>query len=235
MAVLVSRVKEKYQREGLVPLVRSVPLFVQHRISTKRDELTGSNFHYQLIKSDGVEERWGLLEPHLEENTSVLDVGCNAGLFTKRAAERNRFSIGIEKNAQTVSDAVDYHGESREFGLINKSITRESVASLPTFDYVFLFSVYHHLYRHEGATVAESILRQLAEKTSRTLFFEPASRTEWYGDDNLGFEDGNVDSIIEYNTDMLHDVIDRDIRVEHLGSRVQGTRGERCLFAVHML
>lgn len=244
MASLVNLAIRKYRREGGMSLVKGGIKFglkrvwrASSRISLRtpvvvRSEESG--FYYQKRRLAGVEKRWELLEPLLNENSSVLDVGCNAGMLTAIVGETNRFAVGIEQNSATVTDAGEYHGTARQFGLINGTITRETVQTLPTFDYVFLFSVYHQLYRDLGRESAESILRALGEKASNALFFEPASQKSRYGDQNLPFEDFNRSSILNYNTDLLESVFDEGCEVEYVGSseRMEGEEGKRYLFAV---
>ena len=234
MSVVVEQIREKYQSDGIIGLLRAGPEAVYTKLQIAIHSRRDSNFYYQFVKEEGVDERWELIEPHLEENTAVLDIGCNAGLFTKRAADRNCFAVGLEKQTGTVRDAIQYHGHAPDFGLINKPITAETVTSLPTFDYTLLFSVYHHIYRHEGQEAAKTILNTLAEKTNDVIFFEPASRKELYGDQSLPFTDNNMSEVREYNEDMLKRVIDQEINVEYLGSRSQGTKTERCVLAIRM-
>lgn len=233
----------KYRREGGLRLIESGIRFgmkrgrrAAGRISVRKPVVIRSEesgFYYQRRRQAGVEDRWRLLEPHLDENTSVLDVGCNAGMLTALVGETDRFAVGIEQNSATVADAVEYHGPARRFGLINDSVTRENVRRLPTFDYVFFLSVYHQLYRDQGDKAARSVLSGLGERTANTLFFEPASQKSRYGDQNLPFEDFDRDSILEYNTNLLESVFE-DCEVEYLGSsrRMEGEEGKRYLFAV---
>jgi SAM-dependent methyltransferase len=196
----------------------------------------GSGFSYQKSRLDGVDERWEMIKPCLRENTSVLDVGCNAGMLTARVGETERFVVGIEKNSATVADAVEYHGLSREFGLLNKPITPENVQSLPAFDYIFMFSIYHQLYSYYGQNTAEALLSQVSQKVSDTLFFEAASQKSKYSDPKLSFEDFDEESIVEYNIDMLDSVIETNSNIEYIGSssRREGAIGKRYLFTVEI-
>lgn len=228
------KIKEHYRSEGLTGLLKSAPRAAYTRFQIARHRRRGSNFYYQMIKEEGFDERWELIESHISPDRSVLDVGCNAGLFTEAAAEKGCFAVGLEKQSGTVRDAIKYHGGAPEFGLVTRPITEDTVTALPTFDYTFLFSVYHHIYRIQGQTAAENVLNTLAERTTETLFFEPASRKELYGDEELPFTDNDPGSILEYNEGMLERVIDGDVQVDHLGSRQEGVKTERHLLAIRM-
>lgn len=230
---MIPNLKQTYKKEGVTSLLSSIPKKIYEEGRARYYNFKGSNFHYQFQKQEGFEVRWQMIQPHLESHSSVLDIGCNAALFTERASE-NRFAVGIEQNSETVKSAIKYHGGSPEFGIVNQEITEESVSSLPIFDYTFVFSVYHHIYRTSGQESAEKILNSLVKKTSETLFFEPASRKSLYGDESLPFEDNNLKSVREYNEDMLMTVIDQDIDLEYIGSRTEGTKNFRCLFAIHI-
>lgn len=186
-----------------------------------------------MNRIEGVQERWEILEPRLNENASVLDIGCNAALLTSKVGATDRFAIGLEANTATVEDAVQYHGLSREFGIINKPITPKNVHSLPTFDYIFFFSIYHQLYSHYGKETAEELLFQLSEKASDTLFFEAASQKSKYDDQSLPFKDFDKNSIVEYNIDMLESVTRNSASVEYIGhSSRKNEKGDRHLFSV---
>lgn len=192
-----------------------------------------SSLSYQLRRKEGVEERWELLNPYLETNTSILDIGCNAGLLTAKAARSGHLAIGIEANEATVADAVEYHGHFRDFGIMNKRINPKNVDGFPTFDYVFLFSVYHQLYNHYGREKSEELLRRISQKASDKLFFEAPAQKSKYGDLELPFEDFDEQSIKEYHLEMLDSVIENN-GVEYLGSssRKGGAKGERYLFMI---
>lgn len=242
---LVSKASAKARKDGVHSLIFEGPPWAysqaKERVNVRSpvvfsENREGSSFSYQKSRLDGVEERWEMLEPRLRENTSVLDIGCNAGMLTAKVGETERFVVGIEKNGATVADAVEYHGLSREFGLINKPITPENVQSLPTFDYIFLFSIYHQLYSFYGQETAEELLSAVSEKASDTLFFEAASQKSKYNDQDLPFEDFDDESIVEYNIDMLNSVIESNSKIEYMGSssRRDNVTGERYLFAIEM-
>lgn len=242
---LVSKATAKARKDGVHSLIFEGPPWAYSQFKKRAnvrspvvfsENREGSSFSYQKSRLDGVEERWEMLEPRLCENTSVLDIGCNAGMLTGKVASTGRFVVGIEKNGATVADAVEYHGLSREFGLVNKSITPENVQSLPTFDYIFLFSIYHQLYSYYGQQTAEELLSAVSQKTSDTLFFEAASQKSKYDDQDLPFEDFDDESIVEYNIDMLNSVIESHSKIEYMGSssRKDSATGERHLFRIEM-
>lgn len=241
---LLSKAKEKAKEDGASSLVKEGIPWVCRRGKKKlfpslyfRSPIVkmeaDSGFSYQLKRKEGVKERWSLLAPHLEPDSSILDIGCNAGLLTAEAAQSGHFAIGIEANEATVHDAVEYHGPSRDFGLINRRITPENAGCLPCFDYVFLFSIYHQLYSYYGRETSEKLLQQIARKASDKLFFEAAAQKSKYNDPQLPFEDFDEQSIKKYNIRMLNSTIDSD-SVEYIGksSRKEGAKGNRYLFVV---
>lgn len=241
---LVSKASAKARKDGVHSLIFEGPPWAYSQAKKRvnvRSPVTfsknrdGSSFSYQKNRLEGVEERWAMLEPRLRENTSVLDIGCNAGMLTAKVGETDRFVVGIEKNGATVADAVEYHGLSREFGLLNKPITPENVQSLPNFDYIFLFSIYHQLYSYYGQDTAEKLLSSVSQKATDTLFFEAASQKSKYGDQDLPFEDFDKDSIVEYNLDMLSSVVEPNSNVEYIGSSSRrSNKGKRHMFAAVM-
>lgn len=97
----------------------------------------------------------------------------------------------------------------------------------------FSFRCIHQLYRDSGQEVADRLLARLGERTSDTLFFEPASQKNKYGDRSLPFEDFDRDSIVEYNRELFESVMESDCDVEYLGSsrRMEAKEGERHMFA----
>lgn len=126
------------------------------------------------------EDRWNAMAPHLPEGPgSLLDIGCNLGYFTFKAAEKNKMAFGVDadpfylitcnavKNTQKI-DNVHFLK-----GLIDKAYLEQ----MPSYDAVFNFSVFHHWVKAYGADEAQDMMRILASKCS-TLFFETGQPDE---------------------------------------------------------
>src|SRR4051812_34708750 len=66
---------------------------------------------YQSKRALGTEERWRIIDAHLAaEDQSLLDIGCNLGVFTRRAAERGLLAIGLDSMPRAIADARRQNG-----------------------------------------------------------------------------------------------------------------------------
>lgn len=136
-------------------------------------------------------DRWRVVASRLGGASSILDVGCNCGYFTLKAVSTGAFCLGIEKDPVYLAMARAQAGRLGADRAVFSGIelNASAVANLPTFDAVFCLSVYHHWVRYFGRSEADAIMKGLAEKCSRRLFFETGQSDEasskWAGD--VGF------------------------------------------------
>ena len=229
---------EKLRRDGLLETARSIlsldydklglrfPVYIQSDYS--------STFHYQLQRAKGNDIRWKHIKPKMEENTSVLDIGCNAGLLTAKAATSDRFVIGLEKDKEVVRDAISYHGVNDDYTFINRKITPNNIKALPKVDYILYLSIHHQLHSALGQGDSERILKGLIKKAGKKFFFEAAGKKGKYNDSNLPFSDYDEDSIVKYNKSMLEDITDEKCDIKYISAipRRDKVEGERYLFEV---
>lgn len=125
-------------------------------------------------------ERWRALSSRLSGTRSVLDVGCNGGYFTLKAAREGAFCLGIERDPVYLALARAQAVRSGMAGAVFSGIdlNASTVAKLPSFDAVFCLSVYHHWVRYLGRGEADVIMKGLAEICSRRFFFETGQSDE---------------------------------------------------------
>jgi SAM-dependent methyltransferase len=123
-----------------------------------------------LIKWDAIEKNL----PNDNIKMSVLDVGCNIGLYSIKMAMKGHFVTAL--------DGLWYYCEFCRFAanILNLDnivighvkITPENVNILPNYDCVFLMNIFHHICLEYGKDAAMLILHRIFIKTNRVLFFE---------------------------------------------------------------
>lgn len=153
-------------RAGLLPLYQ--PLLT---VSGERGDFAGRHL---------TDERWRVISAKLSGERSILDVGCNGGYFTLKAAREGAFCLGIERDPVYLALARAQAGRLGLAGAVFSGIdlNADAVAKLPSFDAVFCLSVYHHWVRYLGRAEADAIMKRLAEKCGRRLFFETGQPDE---------------------------------------------------------
>jgi SAM-dependent methyltransferase len=120
----------------------------------------------------GTPERWTLLEPHIPADGAVLDVGCNAGYFVLKCAEKGALAWGVDKSL-TCYLVARY--ARQKAGLANAhffrwAVTPDNVRALPCFDVVLFMSVFHHWSKRHGFAAARAGLGELLAKGRRVIF-----------------------------------------------------------------
>lgn len=218
----INRALQIYRNEGIYPLLYSA-----------KEYLFSPNPPYQKTRLEGTEKRWNIINCELDKfDKSILDIGCNAGILTRNAATQDRFAIGID-NDSSISYAKYQSRRESNVGFIQGKVTPENISNLPTFDVIFLLSVYHHWHKSFGQEEAIHMLGILNEKTQNKLFFEPPSLRKKYGSNPPSIEDLDDDSIISYNTKFLQSIFS-DGEIHHLGKTAKGERreGNRHLFMI---
>ena len=113
----------------------------------------------------------GRLAPHLEEGTTVLDVGSGTGRIMRWLADR----VGVRP---TLADVIEFDNRVLDFPYVRL----DDPLALPfpdrSFDTVLLLFVLHHLERWEDQ---ETIVREAARVTGRRLLIiedTPTSRLD---------------------------------------------------------
>jgi SAM-dependent methyltransferase len=130
----------------------------------------------RAARGSGSQERWRLLEPELDRlrPASAVDIGCNLGFFALSLAERGIPTVGIESERRFVRLAQ--HAARRagiaDLAVLEAHLRPETIWEVPAADLVLLLSVYHHWVRHYGAQAAETMLRQVWDRTGTALVFD---------------------------------------------------------------
>ncbi len=145
---------------------------------------------------------------------TVLDVGCNEGVFARALAERGYFVIGIEGQQQYASTAVAYRDSNRtpRLAFHNKMLSPEDVTNLASVDVILLLSVHHQWVATYGLTVANGMLIELASKARQQFFFSPACIRAKYGKHFNEFEDNDYAAIESYFRRNMEAPLGRKLR-----------------------
>ncbi len=238
MMTKIDEVKRINREEGITGVFKATRDYMLSK-ARKISPVHASTSH-QLGRISGNKKRWEMIKPHLKkEDKTLLDIGCDAGVLTKLAADEGMFSIGIDKfpkkNKASRENVVKIFKGNQKVGFVRFEVTPENIDSLPRFDVVFLLSVYHHWHREFGEESAKKMLRSLKGTNTNKIFFEPASRkSDYIRKDNKNpppIEDEDKASIIDYNTNMLESVFGEEYDVEYLG-KSRTTSHYRHLFLI---
>ncbi|MFA5100766.1 MAG: DUF1698 domain-containing protein [Candidatus Omnitrophota bacterium] len=125
-------------------------------------------------------DRWTVIGPMLgNDNGSVLDIGCNLGFFSFKAAESGRLAIGVDHNHFNIHfcRAISYVNRVDGSVFVNKNLDLDTLRNLPKFDVIFNFSVFHHWVKSYNSETAQDMMRVLAKKCDR-MFFETGQPNE---------------------------------------------------------
>lgn len=173
---------------------------------------------YQEKRLAGAEERWGRIAAHLgPADRSLLDLGCNAGMLSRRAAEAGLLVVGCDVAPKAIEVAQRRHKGVAGLGFMLFQVTPESIEKLPEVDVVLCLSVHHYWVRTYGEAAGWDMVRVLLQRTRRKLFFEPASRRAKYRPEKPDFVDFDRDSIARYNTEHLRAACGGPARIDCLG------------------
>lgn len=122
---------------------------------------TGYRYHLFTYDARGIRpgekcelkiESWGhhLLDEY--EGRRVLDIGCNLGFFAFLCAERGAQVVAIEKDLKRLTWCINFQQAVLSEYPTHKWMKNITFAAvLPPqnkkFDFIFLWSVYHHLFK----------------------------------------------------------------------------------------
>jgi SAM-dependent methyltransferase len=110
----------------------------------------------------------------------VLDVGCNAGYFSKALMKKypNVIAHGVELAIDAVDKALL---EDERFTLFSEDVTKFYPDK--KYDVVVYGAVHHHIVAKNGLSVALEVFSRLIESCGKYFFFETGHLTEgsrWY-------------------------------------------------------
>jgi SAM-dependent methyltransferase len=132
--------------------------------------------------------------------SSVLDIGCNAGVITRGLGESGFFCVGIDKSVNTlgVGDPL------KRACLGEVDFDADLVKKLPTFDAALLLSVHHHFFRDFGPDETASLFESLSAKIRRVILIEVSSKSKEYGlASGELFVDGDEGSVTTFTKEWL--------------------------------
>lgn len=120
----------------------------------------------------GCEDRWKAMETHLNGKGSVLDIGCNIGYFSFKAAEKGHLAFGIEADPIYLStcNAVKTNKNVENAFFVKGMVTPDFIKSMPSYDVVINLSVFHHWVKAYGADTAQEMMRGLAAHCNAMVF-----------------------------------------------------------------
>lgn len=218
--------------DGYDPVSRKQPGYKRFAKMVRR--AVGLSSPFQVTRAGGKDERWPLIQEHLRPaDISLLDIGCNIGWFTRRAAEAGLFSIGIEPAAHVLHAARRLHADVPRLAFMREAVTSESLDTLPRFDVILCLSVHHYWAEIHDLETAWAMIGRLIELSRSQMFFEPASRRKKYGTAAPDFVDNDFESVRAYNQRELERVAGPG-RVVSLVARTPALRKEpfRLLFRI---
>ena len=203
-------------------------------LAKKLRKKLGLGLAYQDKRKDGTQERWDLIVAHLDDvDRSLIDIGCNLGVFTARAAALGKLSIGVEPNAQFVRRASRRYRDHPGVGFVQFEVTPNSIAALPEVDVTFCMSVFHYWVEIYGEDAAWDIVEKLLRKSKRKFFFEPASIYKKYGANRPEFIELDEKSISDYVRKKFQPLLNDGQELLCLGSTsCLGNEKFRMLFVV---
>lgn len=175
------------------------------------------------------EDRWRVIQPALQGHGPVLDIGCNVGFFSFKAADTGRMAVGIDHDSFNIlfCNAIRSATRSEYTMFANRNLDLGHLKKLPKFDTIFNFSVFHHWVKAYGASEAMEMMRVIAQKCD-CLFFETGqpdeAGTKWA--EKLAFMGDDPKSWIQ---SFLQEIGFSDVRV--IGTFATGlTKVDRYMF-----
>lgn len=109
--------------------------------------------------------------------SSVLDIGCNAGVVARGLGESGFFCVGIDKEVNTagVTDPL------QNACLGETTFNQDLVVKLPVFDAALVLSVHHHFFREFGDKETQALFSALSQKIRHVILVEVSSKNKEYG------------------------------------------------------
>jgi SAM-dependent methyltransferase len=160
-------------------------------VSKKIKEL---GYWYQTIDINGIktttltssdENVWGRIRTFLPsslEGKRILDLGCNAGLYSIKCAELGAEVIGIEASPRHYRQALfvkecfeSLWNKPLKITYINSDICKVDFSKLGKFDYVLAIAVLYHIGVYKGSPPTERSyqeqIRVITELSKITSYF----------------------------------------------------------------
>lgn len=171
---------------------------------------------HQRKHIERTQQKWRLIAGELTGPPgSLLDIGCNEGYFTLRAAEMGWCAWGVEPLTMAANyarqRAVDAGLGNALF--FNGPLTPEATHALPTFDVILFLSSFHDLHKKFGSTQANAVFGNLLAACRRKILLEPASTSSRFSKDAPVFaRDNDRDAIQEWIHTLVADAPEWTVR-----------------------
>lgn len=164
---------------------------------------------YQKKRAEGLDERWQLIDSVIPpDSRSLLDIGCNLGDLTARAARRGLFSVGLDIDPRWPAQALERHAGVEHCAFMTMHLSPDNVELVPDFDVVLCLSVHHNWVDDFGPEPAARMLRELVSRTKRVFVFEGPARRSRYGSFEPDFIDNDEESVTRYYEKYLAETLD---------------------------
>ncbi len=194
------------------PLFKRIKKRAKHTLGVKR------RLPYQTERTEGTDKRWEIINNYLQpEDRNILDLGCNLGILTHRAAESGLLAIGIDVDNSFIQKARSRFRKIPNLSFLCIDINPDTISFLPEFDVILCLSVHHYWAKYYGLEKSWEMMATLLSKTRNKLFFEPAGQKKKYGQNAPNIIDFDRDSIIQYSTQCLNRMVTKGQSVRYLG------------------
>jgi SAM-dependent methyltransferase len=163
-----------------------------------KNAVQGKKISFYQEKRENL-QNWQMIESHLAADCrNLLDIACDIGYYTRNAATKGIFSIGVDINEPAIGKArtlVDPSIQDR-VAFSRLSLDPQNTRLLPQFDVILCLSVYHHFCRMYGEAAGRQMVLDLVGKFSKQMFFQiPSKLGKFRGD--LSVDLGNSQEAVE--------------------------------------
>lgn len=169
MSAKLRRMRELYSEGGLSEVSRGVRDFVYYRTAR------GSTIDYHDERIDN-DDRWEYVEPWVRETSSLIDIGCAEGFFTRRAASKGAFSVGIDSEQERIFRARERAESLDNCAFMSSNLSPETIRQLPQVDTILLMTVHHHWEQAYGLDAAERMFQVVLDRCDRLVYEPPGDR-----------------------------------------------------------
>jgi len=194
------------------PLFKRIKKRAKHILGIKRQ------LPYQTERTEGTDKRWEIISSNLQPgDRNILDLGCNLGVLTHRAAESGLLAIGIDVDNHIIQKARSSFRKVPNLSFLCVDLNPDTIGFLPQFDVILCLSVHHYWAKYYGLDKSWEMMATLLSKTRNKLFFEPAGLKKKYGQNAPDIIELDRDSIFQYSSRCLNAVVKEDQSVRYLG------------------
>ena len=177
----------------------------------------GSTFSYQDKRNN--HENWMMIDKHLGENNSVLDVACDTGYYALKAAEKGHFVIGFDILKDSLKKAAG-RAKSRNIKnvcFLEMALSPSNVLLLPHFDTILCLSVFQHFFRLYNEERAIQMVIDLLKISRKQLFLQIPSKIGKYGEGFSVNFNCKKELIDQYIRNIFSDI--KQCEVKYIGKK----------------